>query len=80
VAGRSTVLIQGNRGSARLLVARAIHARSQRATGPFVPISCGAIPEGLVESELFGHVRGAFTGANSPTDSASSRLPRAESY
>jgi transcriptional regulator with PAS, ATPase and Fis domain len=62
-ATNATLLIEGETGTGKDVAARSLHAASLRQKGPFVPVDCGAIPENLIESELFGHVRGAFSGA-----------------
>ena len=65
---KTTVLISGESGTGKSMIAHALHHRSQRGTGPFIEVSCGAIPETLLESELFGHTKGSFTGAVADKD------------
>ncbi|RCK43145.1 ATPase AAA [Thalassospira profundimaris] len=70
---RATVFITGESGTGKELAAEAIHRRSERANAPFIPLNCGAIPKDLMESEIFGHVKGAFTGAVTDREGAAHR-------
>ncbi|MEO6952694.1 MAG: sigma-54 dependent transcriptional regulator, partial [Polyangia bacterium] len=73
VDSNASVLVEGETGTGKELVARALHSESNRAKQPFVVLDCGAIPAALIESELFGHVRGAFTGATEQREGAFER-------
>ncbi|MEN8196089.1 MAG: sigma-54 dependent transcriptional regulator, partial [Pseudomonadota bacterium] len=72
-ASKATVFITGESGSGKEVAAEAIHCQSPRKNGPFIAINCGAIPKDLMESEIFGHVKGAFTGAHADRAGAASR-------
>ena len=75
-ASRATVFVTGESGTGKEVCAEAIHRRSPRRNGPFVPINCGAIPKDLIESEIFGHLKGAFTGAIANRDGAAAKAHR----
>lgn len=75
-ASNATVFVTGESGTGKELCAEAIHRRSRRRDGPFVAINCGAFPRDLIESEIFGHVKGAFTGATATREGAASRAHR----
>jgi DNA-binding NtrC family response regulator len=72
-ASKATVFITGESGTGKEVAAAAIHRQSPRSSGPFIAINCGAIPKDLMESEIFGHVKGAFTGAHTDREGAASR-------